>query len=89
MANYIDILVTKDGYFCAAPPWMIKEGDLICLPNAIGGDKSIHEVVSVATDSTEGDFVKLVERYIGYPLPKIHAKFNRCEVEWDASDNDR
>jgi hypothetical protein len=30
-----------------------------------------------------GAFVKMVEKYIGYPLPKIHAKYHKNEVEWD------
>jgi hypothetical protein len=81
MANYIDILATKDGYFFAAPPWTVREGELVDAP-VISGNK-LHEVASVATDEVGGAFVKMVEKYIGYPLPKIHAKYHKNEVEWD------
>ena len=80
--DYIDILLTKDGYFCIAPPWVVKEGDLISLPDAMNVDK-IHEVVSVATDSTDGEHIKLIEKYIGFPLPRAKGKYLKCEVEWD------
>lgn len=82
MANYIDILLTKDGYFCVAPPWVIKEGDLIYLPDAMNGEK-IREVISVFTDEVGGDAIKMIEKYIGYTLPKITAKYLKSEVEWD------
>ena len=81
MASYISVLVTKDGYFCSAPPWSVQEGDFICLPHFDGG--KAHEVVAVVTDAKDGDTVKLVEKYIGYPLPKIHAKYQKSEVVWD------
>lgn len=83
MGNYIDILLTKAGYFCVAPPWVVKEGDLICLPDAVSGENKTLEVVAVATDEVDGDHIKLLEKYIGYPLPKIKAKYHRNEVEWD------
>jgi hypothetical protein len=83
MAQYIDILLTLDGHFCAAPPWTVKEGDLICLPDALSGKEEIHEVISAATDSTDGEYIKQIEKYIGYPLPKIKAKFLKSEVEWN------
>lgn len=81
MADYIDILVTKDGYFCAAPPWEIKEGDLVCISHDNAGVS--HEVLSVATDSKDGPFVKMIENYIGYPLPRVTAKYHKSEVTWD------
>lgn len=80
--EYIDILVTKDGYFCAAPPWTIEAGDLICLQNAMG-EECIREVISVATDKVGGDFTNMVKNYIGYPLPRIKAKYRKTEVAWD------
>lgn len=83
MKQYIDILLTKDGYFCVAPPWVVKEGDLICLPDAVSGKNEIREVLSVVTDSVDGDHIKMMEKYIGYPLPKATAKYNKSEVEWD------
>ena len=83
MNEYIDILLTKDGIFCAAPSWVVNEGDLICLPDALTGDNKIREVISVATDKADGDHTKLIEKYIGYPLPRITAKFLKSEVEWN------
>ena len=81
--NYIDILLTKDGLFCVAPPWVVKEGDLVCLTDALSGEPKIREVVSVVTDEKDGDTQKLIEKYIGYPLPRIAAKYLKSEVEWD------
>ena len=87
--EYIDIVLTLDGYFCVAPPWEIKVGDLICMPDVLTGEPKIHEVVSVATDSTDGDHIKMVEKYIGHELPKVTARYLRSEVDWDVADNDR
>jgi hypothetical protein len=84
MASYISVLATKDGYFCAAPPWSVKEGDFICLPSPC--EDKAHEVVSVVTDEKDGDIVKMIEKYIGYPLPKIHAKYHKSEVVWDVQE---
>ena len=55
MTQYIDIVLTLDGMFCVAPPWAIKEGDLVCLPDALNGEPGMHEVISVATDSVDGE----------------------------------
>ena len=88
MSEYIDILLTQDGVFCIAPPWEVKEGDWVCLPDALGGNK-LREVISVATDAIGGEHAKLIEKYIGYPLPRITAKYRKSEVEWNAVDNDR
>ena len=81
--DYIDIVLTQDGMFCVAPPWVIKEGDLVSLPDALSGEERIREVVSVATDSTDGEHIKLIEKYIGFPLPRIKAKYLKSEVEWN------
>lgn len=83
MVKYVDILLTQDGQFCVAPPWVVKVGDLVCLPDELSGKNEIREVVSVATDSIGGDHIKLIEKYIGYPLPKITARYFKDEVEWD------
>lgn len=83
MASYMSVLVTKDGYFCSAPPWSVKEGDYVSLPSI---ENRPHEVVSVVTDEKNGDFVKMIEKYIGYPLPKIHAKYHKSEVVWDVQE---
>ena len=87
MADYIDIVATKDGYFCAAPAWEIKEGDLISIP-AMLNDKP-HEVMSVATDSIDGPFIKMIEKYIGYPLPRVGVKYHKSEVVWNDVPNDQ
>ena len=83
--KYIDILLTQSGVFCLAPPWVVKEGDFVYLRDALSGDNKLFEVVSVVTDEADGDFVKMLEKYIGYPLPKINAKFLKSEVVWDES----
>lgn len=83
MNEYIDILLTANGVFCVAPPWVVKEGDMVSLPNTITGKDEILEVVAVSTDEKGGDHIKMVEKYIGYPLPKITAKYVKSEVEWD------
>lgn len=83
MTKYIDILLTKDGYLCVAPPWVIKAGDFVGLTNAVTGKDEHHEVVSVVTDKVAGDFVKMTEKMTGYPLPRINAKYCKSEVEWD------
>ena len=83
MSKYIDILLTAGGYLCVAPPWMVKVGDFVGLPSAITGKEEHHEVVSVVTDEVDGDFIKMTEKFINYPLPKITAKYLKSEVEWD------
>ena len=81
--TYIDILLTKDGYFCIAPAWEVKEGHLVSLFDVVSGTDKIHEVVSVVTDSTDGDYLKMMEKYIGYPLPRITARYLKSEVVWN------
>lgn len=80
--NYIDILLTKDGYFCVTPAWTVKEGDFICAPNALGDNKP-REVVAVATDEVGGVHFKMIEKYIGYPLPRITEKYSVQSVFWE------
>ena len=89
MIEYIGIVLTIDGQFCVAPPWAVNEGDLISLPDALSGKREIREVISVVTDSTDGEYIGMLEKYTGCPLPRITAKFTKSEVEWDAADNDR
>lgn len=86
MTKYIDILLTKEGYFCVAPPWEVKVGNLVCLPDAVTGKDKILEVVSVVTDDADGDCVKMIETYIGYPLPKITVKYSKKDMEWGEND---
>lgn len=82
--NYIDVLLTQNGVFCVAPPWVVHEGDLVSLTSALTGKDEVLEVIAVSTDEKDGDHIKMVEKYIGYPLPKINAKYLKSEVEWDA-----
>lgn len=82
MSNYIDIVLTKSGVFCVAPAWVVKEGDLVSLTNAVTGADEILEVVAVSTDEKSGDHIKMLEKYIGYPLSRITAKYLKSEVEW-------
>lgn len=89
MVKYIDVVLTQDGVFCVAPPWKVKEGDLIGLQDALTGKEELKEVIAVSTDDTDGDHIKMVEKYVGYPLPRITAKYSKSEVEWDVFDNDR
>ena len=83
MNKYIDILLTQNGVFCTAPAWQIKEGDFVYLRDAISGDNKLCEVISVVTDSTDGEYIGMLEKYTGCPLPRITAKFTKSEVEWN------
>lgn len=83
MTKYIDIVLTENGTFCVAPPWVIKAGDSICLTHPLTGEPKIHEVVSVATDSTDGEHISQIERYVGHPLPKVMTKYLKSDVEWE------
>ena len=83
MTNYISILLTQDGVFCVAPPWTVKEGDLISLTDVLSGEERVREVIAVATQDKGDEFVNMIEKYIGYPMPKIKAKYSRREAEWN------
>ena len=89
MLEFIDIVLTQNGTFCVAPPWVIKEGDYVCLPNFITGKDELQEVISVTTDRTDGDHINMMEKYAGGVLPRITAKYEKTEVFWDVTDNDR
>lgn len=84
MDKYIDIVLTLDGMFCVAPPWVVKEGDLVCLLDILTNEPKMREVISVSTDSVDGEHIKQIEKYVGHKLPKIIARFMKSEVEWDA-----
>ena len=86
MSEYIDIVLTANGVFCAAPAWVVKEGDMVSLPNAITGKDEILDVIAVSTDEKDGDHIKMVEKYIGYPLPRITAKYFKTEIDWGEAD---
>ena len=83
MAKYVDILLTNDGMFCAAPPWTVKVGDLVCLPDVLTGESKLHEVIATTTNEENGDYTKMIEKYIGYPLPRVKTKYFRSEVMWE------
>lgn len=83
MTKYIDIILTENGTFCVAPPWVIKKGDMICLTHTITGEPKIHDVVSVATDSVDGEHIAQLERYVGHPLPKVLTKYLKSDVKWE------
>lgn len=89
MSNYIDILLTANGVFCLARSWVVNEGDYVKLRNAVTGENEIVEVIAVSTDKPDGEHITMIEKYIGYPLPRITEKYSKTEVKWDASDNDR
>lgn len=86
MSEYIDIVLTANGVFCAAPAWVVKEGDMVSLPNALTGKDEILDVIAVSTDEKDGDHIKMVEKYIGYPLPRITAKYFKTEIDWGEAD---
>ena len=83
MTKYIDILLTADGYLCVAPPWVVNVGDFVGMTNVVTGKEEHYEVVSVVTDATDGDFLKMAEKIACYPLPRIKTKYHKSEVEWD------
>ena len=85
MIKYVDVVLTEDGYFCAAPMCTVHEGDLVFLPDAMSG-KNPKKVVAVATDRTDGDHIKQIEKYIGSPLPRITEKYTAFPVTWGEND---
>ncbi len=82
MTQFIGVLLTKDGYFCVSPAWDVKEGDLVGL-TALSGEVKVREVSSVVIDEKGGQYLAMIEKYIGYPLPRITAKYQKNEVIWD------
>ena len=82
MTKYIDIVATTDGVFCIAPPWTIREGDYIAMENVLTGATELKKVIDTATDSEDGDFIKLVEAYIGYKPPKVTQKYRANTISW-------
>lgn len=83
MAKYIDIVLTTDGTFFIAPPWTIAVGDYISVENIITGAIELREVKTIATDTEDGDFIKLVEAYIGAMPCKVKQKYRQCDVHWE------
>jgi hypothetical protein len=62
---------------------------LVGLPDALSGEVKVREVSSVVIDEKNGQYLAMLEKYIGYPLPRITARYHKSEVVWDVSDNDR
>ena len=83
MSKYIDIVLTQSGVFCVAPPWKVEPGDLVSLMDNVALEISIQEAIAVVTDRVDGDYISMVEKYTGYPLPRITAKYSKSEVAWD------
>ena len=83
MTEYIDIVLTAKGVFCLARPWVVNEGDFVNLRNAVTGENELIEVISVVTDKPNGGFITMIEKYVGYPLPRITEKYTKMEVKWD------
>ena len=86
MKNYISIVLTADGYFCEAPLCGVSEGDLICVPHSMS-DKNPKRVIAVTSDYTDGDYKAMIEKYIGYPLPRITEKYTAYPVYWEDEEN--
>ena len=84
MSKYIDIVLTANGRFCLASSWVVNEGDFVNLRNAVTGENEIVEVVAVSTDKLDGAHITMIEKYVGYPLPRITEKYTKTEVKWDA-----
>ena len=82
MGNYIDLILTADGYFCQAPSWSVKEGDHIVLENPITGANELKKVIATVTDSVDGDFIKMVRAYIGCEPYKITKKYTEANLYW-------
>ena len=87
MANYIDIVLTADGFFCIAPSWTIEVGDYISVENVLTGARELKKVIAKATDSTDGDFIKLVEVYIGAKPQRVTKKYRESDVHWEDEAN--
>ena len=87
MSEYIDLVLTSDGIFFIAPPWTIQVGDYISVENLITGATELKRVTATATDSKDGDFVKLVETYIGGKLTRVTNRYREREVLWEDDAN--
>lgn len=82
MANYIDVLLLENGVFCKAPSCRVDEGDLVSIPSALTGEQTIRKVIATAFLTTDSEAVKLIEKYIGFELPKITESFKQKDIRW-------
>lgn len=83
MSKFIDVLLLENGVFCKAPSSTVDEGDLVSLLDVVTGKPVIRKVIATAFSSPEGEIVKMVEKYIGFELPKIIASFREKDVFWE------
>lgn len=82
MRKFISIVLTEDGYFCAAPFNSVIEGDLVRLEDNVCG-KNPKKVIAVTTDFVDGEHTVQIEKYIGYPLPRITERYSLRELSWE------
>ena len=83
MTKYIDILLLGNSQFCKAPAWSVQVGDFVCLPDGSKNKGKLMSVVATATDSEDGDFIKMLELQCGHPLPKVTEKYHPNRVYWE------
>ncbi len=82
MAKFIDVLLLENGVFCKAPSSTVDEGDLVSLPDVIIGKPVIRKVIATAFSSPDGEIVKMIEKYIGFELPKVTESYRARDVLW-------
>lgn len=82
MRKFISIVLTEDGYFCAAPFSSVNEGDYVRLEDNVCG-KNPKKVISVTADFVDGEHTEQIEKYIGYPLPKVTERYALHELVWE------
>lgn len=87
MEKYIDVALTADGFFCIAPSWTIEVGDYISMENALTGAIELKRVIATATDSMDGDYIKLVEAYLGYTPARVTKRYREHDVYWEDEAN--
>lgn len=87
MTKYVDLVLTADGFFCIAPSWSVNEGDYITMKNPITGATELKQVIATATDSVDGDFMKMVKAYIGCEPYKVTQKYRVAAVFWEGEEN--
>ena len=83
MSKFIDVLLLENGIFCKAPSNTVFEGDLVSLMDVLTGKPVIRKVIATAFSSPDGEIVKMVEKYIGFELPKIIVSFREKDVFWE------
>ena len=81
--KYVDILLLNNGVFCVAPAWSVHEGDMVGLHDCVAGENKVLEVLAVVIDTMDGDYMKMMERYVGGKLPKATNRYQLHEVMWD------